>query len=430
MQYKFYFYNGVPTQERRAKETPDDGLIIETVSIDSDDAAILYAADYISDMNDHDMEFDSSVEAEDYLNDLDTSSGEAFCVAIESEDGYIYGEEDIVKYFTEGAIDDDTLTEAIIDNPKVTEFTNLKTAIADLEKEIKQIKSETSKAASYMTSSSKVLAFLSDADKALYDEIKSKISAIQNEVKELKAKYQSEKTSWYRTGPDGDDVDFDTVVTVHDAKLKTELEPKVKELQKELIVLDDQIDELEQKAKAAYDTDADTRRASSGYADKVAQLDALKLSKEELLKEISSDPSFLEVFAFIQTGYSNAKTIDVGVSDEGVFIDVEVRFDIELEDEDFDEDGYLDLNDIEEDAAEDICDELGLGDYFECEESDAEFYLELDELYTEGDPTVHRSFTPGRMWLSNGDPGYPDEYDAEVDGELEAIVRIRVTRVK
>ena len=88
------------------------------------------------------------------------------------------------------------------------------------------------------------------------------------------------------------------------------------------------------------------------------------------------------------------------------------------------------MDDVEEDAADDICDELGLGDYFECEKSDAEFYLELDELSTEGDPTIYRSFTPGRRWLPNGDPGYPDEYEAEIDGELEAIARIRVTRVK
>lgn len=115
MQYKFYFYNGVPTAERRPANAANEGIIIEEHMMDCDDSAMLYAGDFISDFNGHDMEFDTAIEAEDYLNDIDSTSGYAFCVAIEKDGSFIYGDEDLVDYFMSKVDDDDSITEQIVE---------------------------------------------------------------------------------------------------------------------------------------------------------------------------------------------------------------------------------------------------------------------------------------------------------------------------
>lgn len=114
MKYKFYFYNGIPTAERRSAEFADEGLVIEAHNMDSDDAAMLYAGDFISDLNEDQMEFETAIEAEDYLNDIDTSAGFAFCIAIQKNDEFVYGDSDLVDYFMRKEADDDAVTEAIV----------------------------------------------------------------------------------------------------------------------------------------------------------------------------------------------------------------------------------------------------------------------------------------------------------------------------
>ena len=114
MEYKFYFYDGTPTAERRPPVEAGEGIIIEEHRMSSDEAAMLYAGDFVSDINDDQMEFETAVDAEDYLNEIDSTSGDAFCVAIKKNDDFLYGDEDLLDYFMRNASDDDAVTESII----------------------------------------------------------------------------------------------------------------------------------------------------------------------------------------------------------------------------------------------------------------------------------------------------------------------------
>ena len=442
MLYTIYIYNGVLTREGRPIGFVGDGVDVEELNFDSDDAAVIYAAEKVAEMNnDSDVLADmTAVSSLEYLDSLDWADGSAICLYIKRGDIDVYGNyHSVVGMFNEdefiedGDIDE-CITEAIVDNPKINQFAELKLDISELEKEINNIKYETSKARNWEFSD-KILAFLSEEDREVYNEIASEIDSIETEIDGLEKQYKSVETRWYRTGPYGDDVDFDTIVTILDKELKAELEPKVEALREKLSELYKEIASYKKKARDAYNIDADTRLAQSGLEDKKAQLATLKASKNKILMDISEDPDFHEVFDFIKSEYKNMEVVNVGISDIGIFADVQVSYEIEVEDDDFNDDGYLNSNWFDEEAEEDICSNLGIdneGDnaLFECEDSDSEFLLELIEAYASGEPTIKRHFTPGRMYMPNGDPGYPDEYEAEISGDLEGIGLIRVTKVK
>ena len=465
MLYTIYIYDGTPTRDRRPAAFAGEGVEVEELSFDSDDAAVIYASEKVAEMNGADImldDMDSDIGFE-YLDSLDIGEGSAVCLAIKREDTFIYGDEDQADMmfnadFDDDYIDDDqdedddyegspdpedwdddadeSITEAIVNNPRFNEFAQIKLEISDLEKEISRIKYETASAKEW-SFSDKFLNFLSEEDRAEHDRIALEIKDVETEIQTLEKQYKSVQTRWFRTGPYGDDDDFEEVVTILDDNLKSELEPKVDELKARVSELRKDLSVYRKKARDAYNIDAAERRANSGLKDKKDRLDALKASKAEILKEVSESSDFKEVFDFIRSEYKNMEVVEVGISDKGLFAEVKVSYDIEIEDEDFDDEGYLDPEDFEDDVAESICDTLCIGyegdddnEPFECEDSDAEFLLELIEVYTSGEPTISRHFTPGRMYMPNGDPGYPDEYDYEVDGDLEGIGLIRVTKIK
>lgn len=467
MLYTLYFYDGIPTRERRPIAFPGEGVFEEELNFESDSDAIIYASEKVAEMNGIDV-FDDEADLDfctEYLDSIDWGDGSAFCIAIKRDTSFIYGDSDTLDSFysvddlldiedIEADVDledddytgspdpedwdddaDERITEAIVNNPRINQFAELKLEIAELEKEISKIKYETAKASDW-SFSDKMLNFLSEEDRAEYERISAEIKNIEEEIKSLEKQYKSVETRWFRTGPYGDDTDFEDIVTILDYELKAKLEPKVKELRGQLSELRKDIAAYRVKARDAYNADAADRRAKAGLADKKAKLDTLRASKAEILKEVSEDPDFREVFDFIKSEYKTMEVVEVGISDKGVFAEVQISYEIELEDDDFDDDGDLDIDAFTEEIEEDIWDNLGIGydeednEPFECEDSDAVFTFELIEAYASGDASVSRQFTPGRMYMPNGDPGYPDEYDYEIDGDLEGVGLIRVTKIK
>lgn len=455
MLYTIYTYDGIPTRERRPVEYAGEGVEVEELNFNSDADAVIYAAEKVAEMNGADTVLDdmSSDIGLEYLDSLDWGDGSAICIAIKRDAVYVYGDEAALDTFYIGSLeaddylelegeyedpdykgspdpedwkDDDAITEAIINNPKITDFSKVKVDIASLEKEISKIKYETSSIGSWGFSD-KVLAFLSEEEIKAYNNLKDQINQMEDEIRSLENQYQSVEIRWFRTG---DDEDFEEKVTILDDKLKKELEPKVKQIRNDLAGIRKQLYAYERKAKDAYNMDAADRRAKSGLEDKIASLSRLKASKDELLKEIASSPDFEEVLEFIKSEFSEVKVINAGISDEGVFMDVEVREELELEDEHFDDEEYLMEDSLADDFEDDIGDALGIDYNFECEDSDSQFKFELLDVYIEGDARVSRSFTPGRMYMPNGDPGYPDEYDAEISGGATGVAEVRVRKVK
>lgn len=91
-------------------------LFEEKVKLFSDSLALYYAADFIASVNqDSTLDADSIDSVIDYLDNTNTSNGNAFCVAIiEGLDRFIYGDENILEQAQSDVDLDDNLTEAII----------------------------------------------------------------------------------------------------------------------------------------------------------------------------------------------------------------------------------------------------------------------------------------------------------------------------
>lgn len=438
MNYIIYINPGNSTQV--------DDLLEENVRLFSDDLALYYAADFVSALNNTELHAETRDAVIDFLDGIDTAAGNAFCVAIMRDNDFIYGDEetlDIARGVTAdvdfiGNKNIDEITEAILNHPKVNEFNNLKLEIAELEKEIKRLMDETKSASSFEFNNN-ILSFLPKSDQDAYQRIVSEIAKLEQESDDLEKQYNSIEYRYFRTSPYGNRVGVDVIETTLDDKLKKELEPKVKELQKRVSALRIAADDYADKARAAYNADADRRRQAAGISDKSARLSALKASKKAILKEVSTDEEFQKALNFVKLNFEEMNVIDVGISDDGIFVDVEVKYEIELEDTDFGEDGDLeDIDELEDGVNDYVRYALDLpeeGDYnepfvFDDSGTDSEFFIEVLETYTEGNPEVSRYFRRGYTYLPDGDPGYPDEYDFDIKGWLYGVAVIKITKIK
>lgn len=110
MKYKFYFYNN------ECKDGDIDllNLSIEEVNMQTDSDALLYAKDYVIDINEtDDIDTQTDEEIKDYLDDIDTDNCKTFCVAIVNDkDEFIYGDNYTLTSISNDE-EDDALTEAI-----------------------------------------------------------------------------------------------------------------------------------------------------------------------------------------------------------------------------------------------------------------------------------------------------------------------------
>lgn len=154
------------------------------------------------------------------------------------------------------------------------------------------------------------------------------------------------------------------------------------------------------------------------------------------LDEVLKDPAFKEIIDLINSKYphNDVKISKQSVSDD--YVDLSIEFDMidDIDDDMFHEDERYIKDTAVEDLAENVEEyflkniSVGEDGIYACSNSDCKIFVEVIDNFFRGDPKIYREYTPATMYNSFGDPGDPEEYDYEIEGELVITLRIRLTK--